>query len=72
MMDSHAPTFARHLVGRSAFRSAIPNRLIGIVREWRRRARSRNELATLSSHYLKDIGYPPSLSVEISKPFWVE
>ena len=45
-------------------------RILEIILEWRRRMRSRRELAALSSLELKDIGYPARAALEISKPFW--
>jgi uncharacterized protein YjiS (DUF1127 family) len=47
-----------------------PKRFIEVVLEWRRRARSRSELAALSELELRDIGYPAGVAAEISKPFW--
>jgi uncharacterized protein YjiS (DUF1127 family) len=43
----------------------------GVVREWRRRYRSRRELASLSYHERDDIG-AGGVSAEIAKPFWRE
>lgn len=45
-------------------------RFIEVVLEWRRRMRSRSELAALSDLELKDIGYPAGVAAEIDKPFW--
>jgi uncharacterized protein YjiS (DUF1127 family) len=45
-------------------------RLIATLSEWRRRMRSRRELASLSLCDLKDIGYPPLAAAERAKPFW--
>lgn len=45
-------------------------RLLDQIFEWRRRMRERRELANLSVHDLKDIGYPAGAAVEQSKPFW--
>jgi uncharacterized protein YjiS (DUF1127 family) len=47
-----------------------PKRFIEVVLEWRRRVRSRSELAALSDLELRDIGYPAGAAAEISKPFW--
>ena len=39
--------------------------------DWRRRARSRAELARLSDHDLRDIGLTPAEALrEYAKPFW--
>jgi uncharacterized protein YjiS (DUF1127 family) len=54
----------------SQYFSALPRRLIGIITVWRRRARSRRELAALSDLELRDIGYPAERTAEIHKPFW--
>ena len=41
-----------------------------IIREWRRRARSRAELAMYSQDERGDLGYAAGLDAEIGKPFW--
>jgi uncharacterized protein YjiS (DUF1127 family) len=41
-----------------------------IIGEWRRRARSRRELAMLGELDRRDMGYPFDLKAEIHKPFW--
>ncbi len=41
-----------------------------LLSEWRRRARSRRELASLSPLDLKDLGYPARVEAEKAKPFW--
>jgi uncharacterized protein YjiS (DUF1127 family) len=45
-------------------------RLLETLTEWRRRIRSRRELATMSYSDLKDIGYPAHAEAEKVKPFW--
>ena len=40
------------------------------IREWRRRARSRAELAMYSQDERGDLGYAAGLDAEIGKPFW--
>jgi uncharacterized protein YjiS (DUF1127 family) len=45
-------------------------RFLEILREWRRRMRSRSELAALTDLDLKDIGYPAHAEAEKTKPFW--
>jgi uncharacterized protein YjiS (DUF1127 family) len=42
-----------------------------VVREWRRRYRSRGELASLSYHERDDIGAGDA-NAELAKPFWRE
>jgi uncharacterized protein YjiS (DUF1127 family) len=49
--------------------------LVGLIREWRRRARSRarsrRELATLCDRCLRDIGATRyDVYREVNKPFW--
>ncbi len=46
------------------------NRLIETLWEWRRRIKSRHELAILTDLELKDIGYPARAEAEKAKPFW--
>jgi uncharacterized protein YjiS (DUF1127 family) len=42
-----------------------------MIREWRRRTRSRRELLTLNEHMLKDIGITRvDAQYEAAKPFW--
>jgi uncharacterized protein YjiS (DUF1127 family) len=41
-----------------------------VVREWRRRYRSRRELALYSLHERADLGFAAQLDFEIAKPFW--
>ncbi|MDH1009405.1 DUF1127 domain-containing protein [Pseudomonas nicosulfuronedens] len=46
-------------------------RLPAVFREWLRNARTRRQLAELTSLQLADLGISPSERVrEISKPFW--
>ncbi len=52
--------------------ASIVERLKGTAAEWRRRARSRRELALLSDFELRDMGYPAHLEAEKAKPFWQE
>jgi len=54
----------------SHYFAALPRRLIVMVKLWRRRSRSRDELAALSNLELRDIGYPAERTAEIHKPFW--
>jgi uncharacterized protein YjiS (DUF1127 family) len=44
--------------------------VFAVVREWRRRARSRAELAMYSQGERADLGYAAELDAEIGKPFW--
>ena len=56
------------------WRSLVPvRRVLGVVREWRRRARSRAAMATLGDRMLRDIGISRCDAWrEINKPFWRE
>jgi uncharacterized protein YjiS (DUF1127 family) len=49
---------------------SLRRRIIETLLEWRRRTRSRKELALLSELELKDIGYPARAAAEKAKPFW--
>ena len=62
---------------RGAFTSEAPlavssagGRLLHTVRLWRKRIRTRRELAYLSYADLRDIGYPAAVQAELHKPFW--
>ena len=45
--------------------------MVGLVREWRRRRRSRGDLARLDDRILRDIGLTRcDAANEIDKPFW--
>jgi uncharacterized protein YjiS (DUF1127 family) len=47
------------------------NRGLALLREWRRRVRSRAELARLDERMLRDIGVTRAeIWFETSKPFW--
>ena len=47
------------------------SRIFAIVHDWRRRSRSRAELANLDERMLRDIGVTPGeVWQEINKPFW--
>ncbi len=44
-----------------------------VIDEWKRRARSRAELARMNNHMLQDIGLNRhDVDCEINKPFWKE
>ena len=51
---------------------ALLRRTAVVVREWRRRYRSRCELASYSRHERADLGFAAQLDAEIAKPFWRE
>ena len=64
--------------GRRTRRRALRDRVrpivgqaVALLREWRRRARSRQELARLDDRMLRDIGVTRvDTWQEINKPFW--
>ncbi len=46
-------------------------KLLAVLKEWRRRARSRQELAALCDRCLRDIGATRyDADLEVRKPFW--
>jgi uncharacterized protein YjiS (DUF1127 family) len=49
---------------------AIRTATITLVREWRRRLRSRLELASYSHDQRRDLGFAAELDAEVTKPFW--
>lgn len=51
-------------------RQPLWNGLLEVILGWQRRAQSRRELARLSYHDIKDIGYPADAAAEQNKPFW--
>ena len=53
--------------------SGVAGRVLTIVREWRRRAHDRAELAKLDHRMLRDIGLTQADAEYLSsKPFWRE
>ena len=52
-------------------RRSISGRLVATLREWRRRARDRGQLARLDDRMLRDIGLTRADAEFLSnKPFW--
>lgn len=49
---------------------ALAEMAVDVLREWRRRYRSRLELASYSYHERNDIGFSADWDAEIQKPFW--
>jgi uncharacterized protein YjiS (DUF1127 family) len=49
---------------------APANMALDVLREWRRRHRSRLELASYSYHERNDLGFSADWDAEIQKPFW--
>ena len=69
-MTAQSISSAGNVFGSRDFIRLLRRRPIGTIREWRRRTRSRHELAALSDSDLRDIGYPAEAKAEIQKPFW--
>jgi uncharacterized protein YjiS (DUF1127 family) len=64
------PPRQRRAASASRLRAASPG-FAALWREWRRRARSRAELARLDDRMLRDIGVTRvEVLHEIGKPFW--
>jgi uncharacterized protein YjiS (DUF1127 family) len=60
----------RRRTSRLSLREVL-SRIFALLREWRRRSRSRVELATLDDRMLRDIGVTRvEIWREIDKPFW--
>jgi uncharacterized protein YjiS (DUF1127 family) len=60
----------RRRTSRLSLREVL-SRVLATLREWRRRSRSRAELATLDDRMLRDIGVTRvEIWREIDKPFW--
>jgi uncharacterized protein YjiS (DUF1127 family) len=64
-----APPLGR-VVSALRFVPTLWMQVISTISEWRRRMRSRRELAGLSYRELKDVGYPGAAEAEKYKPFW--
>ena len=69
-MSTHSVSSGTNVFLPAQIRRSLWTRMIGAVREWRRRAYSRRELAVLSDLELKDLGYPADVEGEKYKPFW--
>jgi len=61
---------AENVLAKPVLAGSLRQGLVATLREWRRRMRSRRELAALSVLELKDIGYPARAEAEKVKPFW--
>lgn len=59
-----------NVFAKSRHDGSLGRRIIDMVLEWRRRMRSRQELAQLSELELKDLGFRDRVAAEIAKPFW--
>jgi uncharacterized protein YjiS (DUF1127 family) len=69
-MSTQSVLYRKNASLRAEARQPLWNGFTEIFLEWRRRARSRRELASLSYPDIKDIGYPADIAAEKNKPFW--
>lgn len=69
-MTSHSVSSYDNVFAKPRLSGSLVARLIAILFEWRRRTKSRRELAMLSDLDLRDIGYPAQVAAEKAKPFW--
>ena len=65
-----APNLAAALKALASRAAAVAMFSLAVIREWRRRARSRAEIAMYSHDDRADLGYAAELDGEIGKPFW--
>lgn len=70
LFTSHLAALRENVVIEPRAAGSLGRRVIEIIREWRRRAQSRRELAMLSELERKDLGYRDRIAAEIAKPFW--
>lgn len=49
---------------------ALAKKGLEVLREWRRRYRTRQELALFSYHERNDLPFAGDVDMEIAKPFW--
>jgi uncharacterized protein YjiS (DUF1127 family) len=65
------PRWVPQKVRRRVALSDMRDRVIATLREWRRRSRDRNQLASFDDRMLRDIGLTRADACrEINKPFW--
>jgi uncharacterized protein YjiS (DUF1127 family) len=69
-MSMQSVLYREKAPARAESRPPLWDSLFEIILEWKRRARSRRELARLSYLDIKDIGYPATVEAEKTKPFW--
>jgi uncharacterized protein YjiS (DUF1127 family) len=68
---AHAETFCRAPLMPAATSRRLLASLGALINEWRRRARSRRELAMLCDRCLRDMGVTRyEANWEVRKPFW--
>ena len=69
-MSTHAVSSDAKVFRPTALFKAPRQGLGDMILEWRRRIRSRRELAALTQRELGDLGFPAGVADEIHKPFW--
>ena len=69
-MSTHSYSSQDNVLVEPRVARSLRGRLIETLSEWRRRNRSRRELARLTELDLRDIGYPARFEEEKAKPFW--
>lgn len=68
--ERHSVWFPQKVCRRIAL-SDLCDRVIAMLRDWRRRSRERNQLASFDDRMLRDIGLTRAdVYREINKPFW--
>lgn len=70
VFTSHAAALRENVLVELRHVGSVGRRLIETLREWRRRAASRHELAMLSELERRDLGYQERIQAEMAKPFW--
>jgi len=70
LFTSHATAFRENVLIEPRHIGSLARRFIETLREWRRRAASRGELAMLSELERKDLGHADRIQAELAKPFW--
>jgi uncharacterized protein YjiS (DUF1127 family) len=69
---SRSPFHASRMAALDKAIRAMAASACALVREWRRRSRSRRELALYSPEERSDLGFAADLDAEIAKPFWTK
>lgn len=69
-MSTHSVSSGTHIFLPAQIGQSRRKQWAETLREWRRRARSRRELAALSERDLRDLGHPAGVEAEKHKPFW--
>ncbi len=70
LFTSQSAAFRENVIIKPGHVGSLLRSLIETLREWRRRAQSRQELAMLSELERMDLGFRDRIAAEIAKPFW--